>query len=176
MSPVSMKIRPAQLILNFFYTCHPLRDSVFADIQTLFYLSWWWYRSLTACAGVRNLDGWLESTICSAHIDNLTLILANICSLLASVSPVYTTEITYGKKRWISRMAVHRTRSPPPPALLSISLILSIYINDLCMLPLASFTSMDEKIRVRQGLRFRYIVCWTVSDHDAQSNLPSNYS
>jgi hypothetical protein len=47
-----------------------------------------------------------------------TLALAMICSLLASVSPLYTTLITSGSVRCINAIAVQRTRSPPPPELL----------------------------------------------------------
>lgn len=47
-----------------------------------------------------------------------TLAFAIICSLLASVSPLYTTLMTSGSVRCIKATAVHKTRSPPPPALL----------------------------------------------------------
>lgn len=47
-----------------------------------------------------------------------TLTLLMICSLVASMSPVYTTQTTLLKSRCTSRRAVHSTRSPPPPALL----------------------------------------------------------
>lgn len=50
-----------------------------------------------------------------------TLTLSRICSLLASMSPLYTMLITPGSFRCRAAMAVHSTRSPPPPALLSFS-------------------------------------------------------
>ena len=34
------------------------------------------------------------------------------------MSPVYTTATISGSARWIWAIAVHKTRSPPPPALL----------------------------------------------------------
>ncbi len=47
-----------------------------------------------------------------------TFALAMICSLLVPASPLYTTLITSGSVRCINAIAVQRTRSPPPPALL----------------------------------------------------------
>jgi hypothetical protein len=47
-----------------------------------------------------------------------TLTLLTICSFEASMSPVYTAQMTLGNSFWTSRSAVQRTRSPPPPALL----------------------------------------------------------
>ena len=48
----------------------------------------------------------------------LTLTLEIIRSLVASMSPVYTTFTISGSVRWMWAIAVHKTRSPPPPALL----------------------------------------------------------
>ena len=48
----------------------------------------------------------------------LTLTLDMICSLVTPMSPVYTTLTISGSVRWIWAIAVHNTRSPPPPALL----------------------------------------------------------
>jgi len=51
-------------------------------------------------------------------MQNLTLTLETIRSLVASTSPVNTTLTTSGSVRWMWAIAVHKTRSPPPPALL----------------------------------------------------------
>src|ERR1700734_3249072 len=47
-----------------------------------------------------------------------TLTLFIISSLVASISPLYTTLMTSGSFRCNAAIAVQSTRSPPPPALL----------------------------------------------------------
>jgi hypothetical protein len=43
---------------------------------------------------------------------------SRITSFDASTSPEYTTHASSGCVRWMCAIAVHSTRSPPPPALL----------------------------------------------------------
>ena len=58
-----------------------------------------------------------------------TLTVSKIVSFVTSVSPEYTTDITSGNVNCIVLIAVHRTRSPPPPALLPLTKSLKKYTN-----------------------------------------------
>lgn len=74
----------------------------------------------------------------------VTLTLNRICSLDASVSPVYTTHTTCGNSFCTSRIAVQSTLSPPPPALLFLTTMSFTAQGRACIL-----TSKDGKSRER---------------------------